>query len=436
MSDKATSRKILPVILLTVFLDLVGFSIIFPLFPDMLEHYFAKEMEGSFFHQFIATLERLSGATGSHARLAATVLFGGILGSIYSFLQFLAAPIWGALSDRIGRRRVLIVTVSGTVVSYLLWFVADIFWLLIASRMLGGAMAGNLSVASAAIADVTDTKSRAKGMGLIGAAFGLGFVLGPAIGAFLSTIDLTSLIGFIPGINRFSAAALGAGCLAIANLWLVIRIFPETLAVHENPTHTQRRPINPLATLRPSQIPGVDRVNLAYFIFISAFAGMEFTITFLAKDRFNYDSLANGKLFLFIGLIVVLVQGGVVRKVVPRFGEKRVAITGFLLALPGMLLLSASNTELMLYGSLLLLSVGSSLVTPTLTTLVSLYTPDQQQGASLGIFRSLGSLARAVAPISFAFVYWKYGSEVPYLACGAFVFASLIIALRFRNPDK
>ncbi len=423
-------------ILLTVFLDLVGFSIIFPLFPDMLEYYLAKEQDGSFFHRLIVSLEHLSGATGDRARFAATVFFGGLLGSIYSVLQFVAAPIWGAMSDRLGRRRVLLITITGTLISYLLWICADAFWLLIASRMLGGAMAGNLSVATAAIADVTDAKSRAKGMGLVGAAFGLGFVVGPAFGALLSAVDVTQALAFVPGINPFSMPAIAAGLLSGVNLFILIKIFPETIKYSKAAVHDSRRPINPLNVFKPSRIPGVNKVNLSYFIFIAAFAGMEFTITFLAKDRFSYDSLQNGKLFLFIGIIVVLVQGGLVRRVVPKYGEKNVAIAGLLLLMPGMFLLAVSFSEAMMYLSLFLLAVGSSLVTPTLTSLVSLYTPNDQQGASLGIFRSLGSLARAIAPLAGAAAYWKFGSLALYVVCGVLIFLPLVLAFQFRQPEK
>ena len=155
MNESQSRKGVLGVILLTVFLDLVGFSIIFPLFPDMLEYYLGKESAGGTFHKLIASLEGLSGLQGDEARFAATVLFGGLLGSLYSVLQFAFAPIWGVLSDRRGRRRILILTVCGTALSYLVWVVADKFWLLIVSRFLGGLMAGNLSVATAAVADVT-----------------------------------------------------------------------------------------------------------------------------------------------------------------------------------------------------------------------------------------------------------------------------------------
>jgi MFS family permease len=433
---KKSNPSSLLVIMFTVFLDLVGFSIIFPLFPDMLEYYLGKEAAGGWFHSLIVGLESFSGESGAAARFAATVFFGGLLGSLYSLLQFVTAPIWGALSDQVGRRRILIITVGGTMLSYLLWICADAFWLLIASRLLGGAMAGNLSVATAAIADVTDSSSRAKGMGLIGAAFGLGFVIGPAFGALLSVVDAQNALSFIPGINPFSVPAIAAFLLSLANLLFLIKVFPETLNLAQAAKGRARRPINPLAVLKPSPFPGVNLTNLAYFVFIAAFAGMEFTITFLAKDRFDYSSIDNGKLFLFLGILIVVVQGGVVRRVVPRYGEKNVVIAGSLIVLPGMFLLAFSYNEFLMYVALFLLAVGSSLVTPSLNALVSLYTPADQQGVTLGVFRSLGSLARALAPLAGAAAYWRFGSESPYIACGFLILIPLLLSARLHQPSK
>ena len=434
VTESKTNRRVLGTILLTVFLDLVGFSIIFPLFPDMLEYYLGKEAAGGSLHTLIAQLERLSGMTGEQASIAATVLFGGLLGSLYSILQFIAAPIWGAMSDAQGRRKILIITIGGTALSYLLWIMADAFWLLVASRFLGGVMAGNLSVATAAVADVTDKSSRAKGMGMIGAAFGIGFIFGPAMGALLSLWDARSSLSWVPGINPFSGPAIVAFLLAVINFYLVIKRFPETL--HEGPSDSShaKRPVNPLALLKPSEFPGVNRTNLLYFIYIAAFAGMEFTLTFLAKDRFQYSAAQNGMLFLFIGIIIALVQGGVVRRLAPKYGEKNLVIAGLIMILPGLVLVGACKSLLLLYLGLFFLATGSSLATPSLTALVSLYSPADRQGETLGLFRSVGSLGRAFAPILAAMVYWRFGSQWPYF--GSALILLLPIAMALKLPAK
>ena len=258
------------VLFLTVFVDLVGFSIIFPLFPDMLEYYAGAD---SFFGGLIANLAELSGEEGDK-KFTATVLFGGILGSLYSILQFIFAPMWGRLSDRIGRRPVLLMTIAGLCVSYLVWIFSHSFLLLIISRVLGGAMGGNISVATAAMADSTDEKNRSKGMGMIGMAFGLGFILGPAIGAFLSGYNLDEKLPGL-GLNPFSAAAAGAFLLSLWNLSWVMRSFKESLPEEtRGKAHRAGRPISPLKLFRGFDIPGVRRTNMVYFVFLVAFAGM------------------------------------------------------------------------------------------------------------------------------------------------------------------
>ena len=303
MNDERKKSPI-GVLFLTVFVDLVGFSIIFPLFPDMLEYYGEKD---SFFAGLIAQLAELSGEQGEKRELYTRVLFGGILGSLYSILQFLFAPMWGRLSDRVGRRPVLMWTIGGLCVSYLVWIFSGSFLLLIISRVLGGVMGGNISVATAAMADSTDEKNRAKGMGMIGMAFGLGFILGPAIGALLAGIDMQGW--GLPGLNPFSAAATGAFLLSLWNLSWVRKSFKESLPEEaRGQAHRAGRPISPLKLFRGFDIPGVTRTNLVYFLFLVAFAGMEFTLTFVANDRFDYKSRDMMWIFIFVGLIIALVQ--------------------------------------------------------------------------------------------------------------------------------
>jgi len=191
--DESTRRKrsTFAVVFLTIFLDMVGFSVLFPLFPSMLDHYLSREagMGGGIVTDFVIYLKSFSfeGFDSSSSFRFETVIFGGALGSLYAVLQFFFAPIWGRWSDRIGRRPVLIYTLGGTALGYALWIFAGDFWVLVLSRVLGGIAGGNLSVATAAIADVTSRESRSKGMALVGIAFGLGFILGPALGGYAST---------------------------------------------------------------------------------------------------------------------------------------------------------------------------------------------------------------------------------------------------------
>jgi MFS family permease len=427
-SDEGAPRKGgLGVILLTVFLDLVGFSIIFPLFPEMLEYYVSLEGADSLVGQLVATLAELA-PEGEQQAFYTVVLFGGLVGSVYSLLTFVAAPLWGSLSDRIGRRRVLLITVSATALSYVVWFFAGTFVVLVIARIIGGAASGNLSVATAAVSDVTTAKDRAKGMGMLGASFGVGFIIGPTMGAVLSLARVDQWFSALPGVNPFSGAALGALILATINVVWIWRRFPETL----KPSHSAARPINPLRLFAPTEFKGVNRTNLLYFIFISAFAGMEFTLTFLARDRFNYTSLDNGLIFLFVGVLSVIVQGGLVRKLVPRIGERRAIQIGLVLITPGLLLIGAAETTGVMYAGLVFIAFGSGIATPSLTSLVSLYAPNDRQGELLGSFRSLGSLARGVAPIGASVLYWQLGSAAPYWVSAAAM--AIPLALSFTLP--
>ncbi len=427
-------RGSLKVLFLTVFVDLVGFSIIFPLFPDMLEHYLEHDGIDSVVGRLATWLEGLSGTTDPQSqRLYTTVLFGGVLGSLYSVLQFIFAPIWGRLSDRTGRRPILLISISGLAIAYVLWAFAGSFLLLVISRLVAGLMGGNISVATAAVADMTGTKDRAKGMGMIGAAFGLGFILGPAIGAMLSGYDLSD--AGLPGLNPFSAAAFAAVGLSIGNLvWVALR-FDETLPPENrgnNPAHV--RSLNPLKLFAGDNLPpGVSATNLVFFLFQVAFAGMEFTLVFLAKERLHYGSRDMMWIFIFIGVLIALVQGGVVRRVTPRFGEKRVTEWGLVMLVPGLLLVGGAQSTLPFYFGLGLLAVGSALVSPCLSAMVSLYTPSDRQGEVLGVFRSLGALSRAIAPIVAGLVYWKLGSSWPYYGSALVMLAPLVLATRLPS---
>lgn len=436
--DPHPRRSVLGVIFLTLFIDLVGFSIIFPLFPAMLDYYLAREAAGGsgLVTRLIGFLETLAG--GGDNRFFVTVLFGGILGSLYSLLQFLFSPIWGSLSDRFGRRNILLVTVGGTLLSYLLWiFSASFEWLLVA-RLLGGLMAGNISVATAAVADTTGRSKRSGGMAIVGVAFGLGFILGPAIGGLStwwqlvpSDLDPASLGSW--GLHPFSGAAIIAAILAAINwVWVLVR-FPETLPPEKRKQAGIPVRRNQLA-LR-GRVP-VMRVVRLYFILILAFSGMEFTLTFLAVERFAYTPMQNGMMFVFIGVILALVQGGIVRRLAPRIGEIPLIKAGLLSGLVAYLCLalSGSNTAVF-YTGLAAMALCIGLASPTLQGLVSLYVNEQEQGKYLGIQRAAGSFARAIGPFLAAGLYFGLGSTPTYLIAGAILLVPLMQAFRLPGPS-
>lgn len=425
-----SSRSVLGIVFLTVFLDIVGFSIIFPLFPEMLDHYFTLEGSDSALGRLVAWLGNFTGGDDN----AVETLFGGLLGSLYGLLQFFFAPIWGGLSDRIGRRPTLLFTLAGTVLSYLLWGLAGSFWVLIAARLLGGAMAGNISTASAAVADTTAAKDRAKGMGMVGMAIGLGFILGPALGAMFVNIELPTGEGVF-SINPFSGAAMASMALAIINLLLVVKRFPETLPP-EKRGDPKKRSRNPFAGLRELDIEGLPRTNLLYFLYLTAFGAIEFTLTFLAAERLDYGHGDLAWMFVFVGLIIAFVQGGLVRRMAPKHGERKLARMGLILTMPGFAIIGAAQSGVVLYTGLAFMAVGSAFVMPCLSALVSRYAPAERQGLALGTFRSMGSLSRAVGPVIGALIYWRFGSSSPYWIGAAFLLIPIGMAMTLPAPPE
>jgi ferrochelatase len=409
-----SSKKVLKIVFLAVFLDLVGFSIIFPLFPQMAKYYLEVDADNFFLKSIWESIDFIT-SSGGEIQFRPVVLFGGMLGALYSLLQFVAAPLWGRLSDKIGRKPVMLFTVAGLSFSYGLWFFAGSFTILILGRILGGLMGGNLSTATAIVSDITDEKRRSKGMAFIGIAFAFGFIFGPAIGGLLSLIDLTEIFPVLKnyGVNPFSLAALFAAVLSLINLWMIKKGLPETLQIGSD--DRIKRTSNIFKLLAPFQNRELNLTNLAYGLFISAFSGMEFTLTFLALERLGFSSLDNGLMFIFIGLVIALVQGGYVRRKAALIGERKLVIRGLITIIPGLLIISYASNTFFLYLGLFFLSVGSSLVIPCITSLVSFYAPKSEQGKALGTFRSIGSLGRVLGPIFASLVYWKYGSSVPYL---------------------
>lgn len=421
------AKKSIKIIFLTLFLDLIGFSIIFPLFPALAKHYLEVDGDNYFLKLIFGSIAELTSVSGGD--VSSIVLFGGALGALYSLLQFVAAPIWGSISDRVGRKPVLLISVFFLGLSYVLWFFSGSFTLLILARFVGGIMGGNISTATAVVGDVTSAKNRSKGMAFVGIAFALGFIIGPALGGLLSMIDLTqsypNLISY--GVNPFSMPAALAGLLSFINLFYIYKNFNETLPEEKRGTSETDRSFNPLVLFKPLPFKGVNLTNFSYFLFLLAFSGMEFTLTFLAVERLSYSSMDNAYMFIFIGLVLALVQGGYVRRKASSVGEKKVSLMGMLLLIPGLLIIGYSMSTWMLYLGLFFLATGSAMIIPCLTSLVSLYTPSEYQGKSVGIFRSLGALARVIGPIVAAIIYWKAGSAVPYYLGAMFMIIPILM---------
>ena len=281
-------RSTFGVVFLIIFLDMVGFSVIFPLFPDMLNHYLELEEEiekgGGFLKDFVSLINGMGfdQEGGNNFLRFETVVFGGVLGSLYAILQFFFAPVWGRLSDKFGRRPILLLTVGGTCLGYLLWVFAGSFWVLVLSRVVGGVASGNLSVATASIADVTSRESRSKGMAFVGVAFGLGFILGPALGGWASTMDpLGSDARGVFVLNEFSLAAVISLALGVLNWVWLASCFKETLPPEKRATVNAPKPA--IFQIGKVSNPAVRKTCLSYLFYMISFSGMEFHAYFSCR---------------------------------------------------------------------------------------------------------------------------------------------------------
>ena len=361
MANPLTKRSPLIVIFTTVFIDLVGFGIVIPVLP-----FYA---EGTIFNATPRTV--------------------GLLFASYSVMQLIFAPILGRLSDKHGRRPVLLISIIGTGIGFLVLGFANTLWLLFLGRILDGITGGNISTAQAYIADITTKENRAKGMGMIGAAFGLGFIFGPAIGGVLSRWGIH--------VPFFFAASL-----CFANALLLYFTLPETVTA-DHPARNLAAGGRGLAQLINSlKQPRLAFVLSIYFIFIVAFSIMTTSFSLYTMFRFGYDAQHNGYLFAYVGIIAVIVQGGLIGRLVKRFGELPLVITGAfffavsLFAVPFVGPAAGGLAALLVGGGVF--SLGNSLATPALNSLASKSVGPGEQGTVLGVTQSVASLARAVGP--------------------------------------
>jgi MFS family permease len=426
----------LGVIFLTLYIDLIGFSIIFPLGPDLIHHYLTLEGD----HGLLGWSLRQASTLAQHfsGDHDVAVFFGGVLSSLFSILQFVFAPFWGSVSDRRGRRGVLMFTVAGTALGYVVWVCSGSFWLFLLSRVVSGAFSGNLSVATAAVADVTTREERSKAMGIVGAAFGLGLVTGPMIGALTAHVNLVanhpSLARF--GINPFSVPALISFALCLVNLVWISARFKETLSPAMRAQATEARLRNPLRAIFNLENRAVRRTNVVSFVYSIAFVAMETSLTFLAADRFGYTARENGYLLGFLGVCAVITQGYIVRKLLHRIDEIRVLGSGLLFSVVGLLTIGFAPAPWALYVGLALLAIGSGLVNPASSGLISLYSGPAEQGRVLGIFRSLQSLSRAITPLLAGVVSGLFGFRVLFAAGAAIALAAFGIGRTLPKPAK
>jgi MFS family permease len=384
----------MPILFLIVFIDLVGFGVVIPLLPYYALHFHASPVE-----------------------LTAMM-------ATFSFAQFFASPFWGRLSDKVGRKPVLLVSLSAYVLSYLWLGFANALWMLFAARLLAGAGAGNISSAQAYITDTTTEANRAKGMGMIGAAFGLGFTLGPALGGLLAGSDPDAAALSRPA---FAAAGFSFIALVIAAVRLKESLPPEL-------RRAARAPGRIALAKEAFARPGLRHLILLFFLTTTAFAGLEATFALWATSRFGWGPMQIGWIFFFVGLVLAAVQGGLIGRLTKRFGEARLATYGAVLLTIGLISLPFSSGLVTVLAVMGLLALGLGCLNPTLTSLVSQEAGAAERGGILGVNQSGQSLARILGPLIAGAVYAAAGRNAPYYI-GAIMMAA-VVAMAAAVPRR
>lgn len=440
--ESSRRHRALGLVFLTVFMDILGFSIIIPIYPKLLTHYLAAEGEtGTLIGALSRATQWLGGSTENP--LVTAALFGGLLGALYSLLQFLCAPLWGRLSDRYGRRHILLFTLGGTALAYFAWIFAGAFWVVVLARIILGIFTANISVATAAAADVTDEKTRSKGMAMVGVAFALAFLIGPALGGFAALWEWAP-VGAAPSqplaLNPFSFPALLAFSLAALNWFFAGRYFDETLP-EEKRTKAKTARHTSLFSLGSVRAPGIRRAVLINFLFTVAFSGTETVLVFATAGLFNYAPQDNAWVFIFNGIFLIVAQGFIVRRFASRLGERSLVRSGLFLGIVSFLLIAATQgdsatAKVIFYTAMAFFALSVGLLQACLSGLVSLYSAASEQGKNIGIFRSAGAFARIFGPLLAALLYFKGdGHTWVYLSGAVLTVLPLVLAFTLPSPQ-
>lgn len=376
----------LAILFLTVFVDLVGFGILLPILPA-----YAKSFGAS-----------------------ATEI--GLLNAIYSLMQMVFAPVWGRVSDRVGRRPIIIMTALAGSAAYVIFGLASSLWLLFVARAFAGICGANISTAQAYVADVTTKETRARGMGMIGAALGLGFTVGPALG------------GIATHWGRHAPFFIAAGLSLVNALW-------ATIALPEPERHASR-PARGLRTLADAlRLPTLAFYVLLFLLVTYAFSNIETAYVLYTKDELGFSERLNGYMFTLIGVVLVLMQGGAVRPLTRRFGSERLIAAGTLITAAGSVLLVFARVPWQILAPTAIIAAGTALYSPSLSTVISVSAPPERQGEFLGVSQSAGAIGRIAGPSLAGLIYQHAGHIWPFLTCAVLLgLASLVTSFARPKP--
>jgi multidrug resistance protein len=380
-----TKRSPLLLMALTILIDFTGFGLVLPWMPFWAE------------------------------RLGANAMVVGLLVTIYSLAQFIFTPVLGSLSDRYGRKPIIFTSLLIEAVSLAFSGLAWSLPILALARFIGGLGASNIGSAQAVVADVTSPQERAKGMGIIGACIGLGFVLGPALGGVLSPLGPTFIF-------------LTAAVIAAINALLVFFFLPETHVRHA--ATGDRHPLVVFTSWSNIwRYPLIGRLICINLLFTIAFTGMEAMFPIFAQHNFQWGAMQTGYIFTYVGVIVVLMQGGMVRQLVKVWREQTLLRIGLLLLALGLALLAFSTQIALLLASLGILSIGEGAVTPMVSTMLSFASTKDRQGEIQGLAQGMAGLGRILGPVIASSLYAFSGPPSPFVAGGILGILALIVAI-------
>jgi MFS transporter, DHA1 family, tetracycline resistance protein len=382
--------RAVPTLFLIVVVDLVGFGLVIPLLPFYAVRFAASPQEVT------------------------------ALVAIYSLAQLVTAPLWGRLSDRVGRRPVLLASLTASALAYLWLGGATALWMLFAARAFAGACAGNIAAAQAYVAGVTQPEERARGMGLIGAAFGLGFMIGPALGGLLAGNDPVAA-------DLETPAWVAAGLSALALLGVAL-LLPESLPADRREGASPPGRVG--AVLNVLRRPVLSRLILVNFLVILAFAGMQSVFAIWAMPQLGWGPAQVGYVFAYVGLVSAVLQGGLIGRLTRYFGEERLLLSGLALIAAGLLLMPFVHHLPVLVGAMTGLALGMGLMQPAITSLISRRAGPEEQGEIMGVSQSAASLSRVLGPLVAGYSFATFGRDSPYFLAAVVVVFTLLLALK------